>query len=126
MLFSLEATSATADQCIALFWRHFEADPEGRAYAETIVRGVDERRAEVDARITSASKNWRLERMTRVDRNVMRLATFELLFCPDVPRAVILDEAVELAKGYGSEESGSFVNGVLARVADDSARRDVR
>jgi N utilization substance protein B len=124
MLFQVEASTATAELAIALFWRHFEADPEGRQYADELVLGISDKRAEVDARIVAASANWRLERMTRVDRNVMRLGAYELMYRPDVPRAVILDEAVELAKTYGSEESSSFVNGVLARIADDIARKD--
>ncbi len=124
MLFQVEASTATAELAISLFWRHFEADPEGRQYADELVLGISDKRAEVDARIVAASANWRLERMTRVDRNVMRLGAYELMYRPDVPRAVILDEAVELAKTYGSEESSSFVNGVLARIADDIARKD--
>ncbi len=125
MLFAVEASGASPDQEIALFWRHFEAEPEGKAYADELVRGVTDKRDEVDARITSASVNWRLERMTRVDRNVMRLGGYELMFRLDVPRAVILDEAVELAKSFGSEESSAFVNGVLAKIADDVARKDL-
>ncbi len=125
MLFAVEASGASADQEIALFWRHFEAEPEGKAYADDLVRGVTQKREEVDARIASASVNWRLERMTRVDRNVMRLGGYELMFRLDVPRAVILDEAVELAKSFGSEESSAFVNGVLAKIADDVARKDL-
>ncbi|HMI87436.1 MAG TPA: transcription antitermination factor NusB, partial [Polyangiaceae bacterium] len=65
-----------------------------------------------------------IERMTRVDRNVLRLGTWELKYRPDVPRAVILDEAIELAKRYGSEESGAFVNGVLNQVAENLGRTD--
>lgn len=124
MLFQVEASGATPDQAIALFWKHFEAEPEGKDYADALVRGVVDKRDEVDARISSASQNWRLERMTRVDRNVMRLGGYELMFRLDVPRAVILDEAVELAKSFGSDESSAFVNGVLAKIADDVARKD--
>jgi N utilization substance protein B len=124
MLFQLEASAATPDDVIQLFWRSFEADPEGRDYANQVVRGVAEHAGEIDARITKASENWRLERMSRVDRNVLRLATWELLQRGDVPRAVILDEAVELAKTYGTEDSKAFVNGVLSRVADEAGRTD--
>jgi N utilization substance protein B len=80
--------------------------------------------ADLDAQLSRASKNWRLERMTRVDRNVLRLGAWELAHQPDVPRAVVLDEAVELAKRFGSEDSGPFVNGVLDRVADELGRKD--
>jgi N utilization substance protein B len=124
MLFQLEASAASPDDVIQLFWRSFEADPEGREYANQVVRGVAEHAGEIDARITKASENWRLERMSRVDRNVLRLATWELLQRGDVPRAVILDEAVELAKTFGTEESKAFVNGVLSRVADEAGRTD--
>lgn len=124
MLFQLEASGASADQVIELFWRLFEADPEGRPYADTIVRGVAENLGKIDERVSSASTNWRIERMARVDRNLLRLGTWELMFRHDVPRAVVLDEAVELAKSYGTEESSAFVNGVLDRIANDLGRKD--
>jgi N utilization substance protein B len=126
MLFQLEASNVSAAQAIELFWRTFEdADPEGRPYADAIVRGVGEHVDALDKRITSASQNWRLERMSRVDRNLLRLGTWELMFQPEVPRAVILDEALELAKSFGTDESSGFVNGVLDRIANDLGRRDV-
>jgi N utilization substance protein B len=124
MLFALEASGAEAERVIADFWLETPGDPEDRAYADEIVRGVSRELAETDARLSAASKNWRLERMTRVDRSLLRLGAFELAHRHDVPRAVILDEAVELAKRFGTEESGSFVNGVLDRVADDCGRSD--
>jgi N utilization substance protein B len=125
MLFQMEASGASADEAIALYWPSFEGDPEGRAYADDAVRGVEASRQEVDARIAGASAHWRVERMARVDRNVLRLGTWELAHRLDVPRAVILDEAVELAKTYGTEESGAFVNGVLNRIAETLGRTDV-
>ena len=124
MLFALEGGGGTAEQVIAGYWRETPGDPEGRAYADDAVRGVAADLGRVDEVIRKASTNWRLERMARVDRNVLRLGTWELLLLPDVPRAVILDEAVELAKRFGSEESGAFVNGVLDRVATDVGRVD--
>ncbi|MGC4090604.1 MAG: transcription antitermination factor NusB [Polyangiaceae bacterium] len=124
MLFALDASGASADSIIADYWRETPGDAEGRAYADELVRGIAEDLEGTDTRIRSASKNWRLERMTRVDRNVLRLGAWELAHRTDVPRAVILDEAVEIAKRYGTEESGSFVNGVLDRIADDCGRED--
>ena len=125
MLFQLEASGVTSDLAIELFWRTFEdADPEGKSYADTIVRGVADNLAGIDKRVTAASQNWRLERMSRVDRNLLRLGTWELMFRTDVPRAVILDEAVELAKSFGTDESSAFVNGVLDRIASDLGRKD--
>jgi N utilization substance protein B len=122
MLFQIEASGVDADHAITLFWRNFEADPEGRAYADEAVRGIGERIADLDAKIRAASSNWRLERMTRVDRNLLRLGAWELSYRSDVPRAVIIDEAVELAKEYGTDESSAFVNGVLNEIAERVAK----
>jgi N utilization substance protein B len=125
MLFQLEASSVSAERAINLFWRMFDdANPEGRSYAEQIVCGVESSLREIDKKIEEASQNWRLMRMSRVDRNLLRLGTWELMFKSDVPRAVIIDEAVELAKSFGSEESSGFVNGVLDRIANDLGRAD--
>jgi N utilization substance protein B len=124
MLFGLEATGIDSNAAIVAFWREFGGDAEERPYADESVRGVMSERDELDRIIRDASENWRLERMTRVDRNVLRLGTWELCHRADIPRAVILDEAVELAKRYGSEESGAFVNGVLNQIADNLGRSD--
>lgn len=126
MLFQLEASEASIDDVVHLFWRNFEADPEGRSYADALVRGIASRLGELDDAIRAASTNWRLERMTRVDRNLLRLGAYELLFTPETPRPVVLDEAVELAKSYGTESSSAFVNGVLVRVAEDADARAAR
>src|SRR6516162_2338436 len=124
MLFAMEAGGGGAERVIAAYWRETPGDPEGREYADAAVRGVAEDLEKVDEAIRKASTNWRLERMARVDRNVLRLGAWELTHAADVPRAVILDEAVELAKRFGSEDSGAFVNGVLDRVATDVGRVD--
>jgi N utilization substance protein B len=124
MLFALEASGVDAERVIADFWLETPGDAEDRAYADELVRGVARTLEATDALVRAASTNWRLERMTRVDRAVLRLGAFELAHRAEVPRAVILDEAVEIAKRYGTEESGAFVNGVLDRVADDCGRKD--
>jgi N utilization substance protein B len=125
MLFQLEGSGVSSEQAIELFWRTFEdADPEGKPYADSIVRGVADNLDGIDKKVSAASQNWRLERMSRVDRNLLRLGTWELMFRSDVPRAVILDEAVELAKSFGTDESSGFVNGVLDRIAENLGRRD--
>ena len=86
-------------------------------FAEELVAGVAEHRESLDAAIRAASHHWRLERMGRVDRSILRLAAFELLHGPETPARVVLNEAVELAKRYGAEDSRAFVNGVLDNLA---------
>ena len=124
MLFAIDATGNDVDQAISDFWRELPGDAEGREYADQLVRGVRTDAENLDQRIRAASQNWRLERMARIDRNALRLGTYELLTRTDVPRAVVLDEAVELAKRFGGDESSKFVNGVLDRIADDLGRKD--
>ncbi|MBX3131358.1 MAG: transcription antitermination factor NusB [Polyangiaceae bacterium] len=124
MLYALEAAGHSPAQVIYDYWREMPGDAEGRAYADRLLQGAASGLEQLDARIRSASTNWRLERMTRIDRNVLRLGVWELLNEHDVPRAVIIDEAVELAKRYGSGDSSAFVNGVLDRIAEDAGRRD--
>ena len=91
--------------------------PRPDPYTVELVSGVERRRDEVDGRIGAAAERWSLDRMPLIDRNLLRLATFELLACDDVPVAVILDEAIELAKLLSTEDSSRFVNGVLGRIA---------
>lgn len=121
LLYALENAGEARSTVIREFWRETPGDAEGRAYADELVLGIWERRTEVDERISQASENWRVERMTPVDRNLLRLAAYELEFVPDVPRAVAIDEAVEIAKRFGTEDSSKFVNGVLERIANDLA-----
>jgi len=86
-------------------------------FAVVLVRGVDARRAEIDVLVAEAAEGWELERMPVLDRAVLRMATYELLAEPATPVAVVIDEAVELAKQYSTESSGGFVNGVLSTIA---------
>jgi N utilization substance protein B len=86
---------------------------EALEYARTLVRGTLSHLDEIDELIRKQAEHWRLERMPTVDRNILRLATYEFLYETDVPKLVILDEAIELAKEFGTEQSGRFVNGVL-------------
>jgi N utilization substance protein B len=89
-------------------------------YAEALVRGVEASADTLDDRLQAATTNWRLDRMAVLDRAILRLGAYELLERSDVPAAVAIDEAVELAKAYSTDDSPRFVNGVLARVADDA------
>lgn len=87
-----------------------------KAFSSQLVCGVWEKKEELDRTISKASINWRIERMSRVDRNILRIAVYEILFMEDIPPKVSIDEAVELGKKYGTEESGAFVNGILDKI----------
>jgi transcription antitermination protein NusB len=119
MLFEIDASSLTCEDAIRDYWENLAESGDGREFADVLVRGVTSELQRIDEVIRGVSRNWRIERMGRVDRNVIRLATFELERMADIPRRVTLNEAVELAKRYGSEQSASFVNGVLDRIASD-------
>lgn len=127
VLYSLDADGeASVDAALSRFWDSFEQQEEDQAaveFAEKLVRGTASQLKEVDDLVQKASRNWRLDRMSRVDRNILRLATWELLASPEVPVRVVINEAVELAKRFGAEESPAFVNGILDRVAQP-IRRD--
>jgi N utilization substance protein B len=117
MLFWLDLADGGVAEVFSEFWRGRQIDGETRRFAEQLVRGVTARRAEIDRWITGSAENWRLERMAVVDRNVLRLAVFEMLDEPAPPPAVIIDEAIEVAKKYGSrEDSGKFINGILDSI----------
>ena len=88
-------------------------------YAETLVRGVDEHREEIDALLRKLSEHWALERMPAVDRALLRIGSYELGWEPDLPTAVVIDEAVDLAREYSTKDSGRFVNALLSRVAGE-------
>ncbi len=97
----------------AEYMRRKRQAEEAFAFAQGLVTGTLDHREQVDALIREQADNWRLERMPPVDRNVLRLAVFEMLYETDTPKLVIVDEAIELAKKFGSEQSGRFVNGLL-------------
>lgn len=113
-----DATLARAQAALDDVGAHFELPEGARGFAKELVLGVAAHRDALDALIAEHAKNWRLERMASVDRNVLRLGVFELLH-GDAPAAVVIDEAVELARRFGGDRSPAFVNGVLDAVAGD-------
>ena len=125
-LYQIDVAAEGIDDALSRFWRSFEpVEREVMELAEALVRGVAAGRRPVDDAIELVSTNWRLDRMAKVDRNVLRLAVYELLET-DVPVKVVINEAIELGKKYGSESSGAFVNGVLDKIASGlpAARRE--
>lgn len=101
---------------------HMAAEQQPSEYALTLVRGVHRNAARIDALISSHAKGWTLSRMPVVDRNLLRIGVHEILDVEDVPTAVAINEAVELAKELSTDDSGRFVNGVLARIADEASK----
>ena len=124
MLYQMDLSGVSAEQAIAVFWPHLGMTRDGEDFANVIVRGVATESDRIDETIRNVSQHWRLERMARVDRNILRLGTYELLAMADVPPRVTLNEAVELAKKFGNESSPGFVNGVLDRIATDLGKPD--
>ena len=111
-------TSGAAVESLQAFWQSLEPqEPEIQALAAPLIEGVLAHCEEVDRVVEEASQHWRLARMAKVDRNVLRLGAYELLHRADVPPKVAINEAIEIARTYGSEESGAFINGVLDRIA---------
>ena len=133
MLYQVEVSSDSVERVITMFFEGELTDDDprldsaARRFAERLVRGVAADKEVLDALIVEGSEHWRIERLAKVDHNVIRLALFELLEEAGTPPAVVLDEAIELAKAYGGEESGAFVNGILdglrKRLASGELRR---
>jgi N utilization substance protein B len=108
------------EQAMHDFWLSFEAvDGEDKEFAERLVRGVTQRLLEVDKALGGVSQHWRLDRMDKVDKNLLRLAAYEILHCPDIPRAASINEAIEIAKRFSGRDSAAFVNGILDQLGRD-------
>ncbi len=120
LLYARDGDAATDVSGAAGLWAgefELELEPPAQAFATELVTAAVSRAKEIDDLIASSSKNWRIDRMSRVDRNILRLGACELLAFRDVPVKVVINEAVELAKRFGTAESSAFVNGVLDRIA---------
>jgi N utilization substance protein B len=125
MLYQWDVTREPMDRVAGLFWQVRTSTDETRAMAERLARGAQAEMARLDEEITRASHNWRFERIAAIDKNILRLAVYELLREPGTPSSVVIDEAVELAKRFSEGDSPPFVNGVLdaikARVRGEPA-----
>lgn len=118
ILYQLDLTSEPdLESAISAYWDSFDKDiPVDREFAERLVRGVVARLTDVDAVISKVSAHWKVGRMAKVDRNLIRLASYEILHCPDIPAAASINEAIELAKRFSGDGAASFVNGVLDQI----------
>ncbi len=116
-LYQIEVTGESSDAALRLFFERCDAGSRAKEFAQTLVLGVRARLEHLDELIAQASEHWRFERLSRVDLNVLRVATYELSETPAVPTSVVLDEAIEIARRFGTEDSAVFVNGILDHIA---------
>ena len=117
ILYQVDISRTSPEEALRLFWKVEPADADVMEFARTLVRGVAQHRGRIDGLISDASTNWKLPRMSYVDRNILRLASFELLELDEIPPTVSVNEAIELGKRYGTTDSGGFINGILDRIA---------
>jgi len=116
LLYQIEINPVDTRETVDLFWQSFEPPEDVKGFAAQIVDGVRRYKDDIDGFIEGCSEHWKLERMTVIDRNILRVGVFELMYAEDVPVKVAINEAIELGKKYGSEESGAFINGVLDKI----------
>lgn len=124
ILYQMEMKGCEPKGIFDLYWKEVEAPADIREFASSLVEGAYRNRKEVDEMIERHSTHWRLPRMAVVDRNILRLSVYELLYLHDIPKSVVLNEAIEIAKRFGTEDSGAFINGLLDNVAKE-VRKEV-
>jgi transcription antitermination protein NusB len=116
-LYQIEITADASAAAVDLFLSHFEGNTLAKDFARRLVSGVISQRPQLDRLIEKCTENWKLGRLSKVDLLILRVAAYELLFCPDIPLNVSLDEAIEIGKRFGSNDSAAFINGVLDQLA---------
>jgi len=122
-LYQFDLGGGTLEEALPLFWEtQSEVSDDGRKFTEELIHGVVERRVPIDERIAKYTDNWDLPRIAAVDRNILRLAMYEMLFRDDIPPVVSINEAVDIAKKFSKRASGAFVNGILDRLKADLTR----
>lgn len=130
MLYQLEMTGEAPHEVIELYYGLVLAEDDkapgipdsAKPFAENLVKGVYVHRDDIDKMIVAASENWRLERMSIIDRNILRIAVFEMLYCLEIPPKVSINEAIDLGKTFGSPDSGGFINGILDHLLPEVTR----
>jgi N utilization substance protein B len=127
-LFFMDMSQQDYQEVLDLFCGNFPPSKAALPFFLILVKGVTRIRAEIDSIIERFSNNWKMSRMSAVDRNIMRIAVYEMLFCCDIPFKVSINEAIDIGKKFGTEESGSFINGVLdgIRLAFEKQDRQIK
>ncbi len=123
VLYQKELNCIEIEEALNLFRNNFEVLKGAMDFSERLVKGVEQHRDDLDRVIEHYSSNWKVDRMAHVDRTILRIATYELLYCDDIPPKVAINEAIDIGKKYGSEDSGAFINGVLDKVKSEEKRQ---
>ncbi len=118
VLYQLDIREEPSEHILPEFWEENDVEQDVRNFANTLIKGVEEKRPEIDKLLTEFAFNWNLSRMSVIDRAILRLGSFEILFLKEIPSAVSINEAIELAKIFGTDDSFKFINGILNRVKD--------
>jgi N utilization substance protein B len=126
ILFQLEFNDSDVENAFRLFWKDKKATREVKDYCRWLIEGIISHQKSIDRSIQSVSEHWRLSRMPVVDRNILRMAVFELLYEEDVAPAVIINEAIEIAKKYSGEQAAMFINGVLDTLRKNANKKKNR
>jgi N utilization substance protein B len=121
----LNITKQDATMALKRFQEHFSSQGEGDDFLKRLVLGVLEHFHQLDRLIEQYSEHWRLDRINLIDRNILRMALFELLYCEEIPPKVTINEAIDLGKRFGSEDSGSFINGILDRIQNEAVKKPI-
>ena len=122
MLFQIDLSGVEPAEVYTQFWEAHDMEADVRTFSQELVDGVYAERDSLDARIAKAAQRWRLERMAVVDRNILRMALYEMNLSPQTPTAVVIDEAIEVARRFGTDDSARFVNGVLDALRPDKVK----
>lgn len=122
-LYQHDMNGGALEEQLPLFWMtQMDVSDSGRQFAEELIRGTTANRSAIDEKIKKYTEHWELQRIAAVDRNILRLAMYEMLFRDDIPPVVSINEAVDIAKKFSTDESGAFVNGILDRMKADLPR----
>jgi N utilization substance protein B len=118
ILYMIDIRKEPPEKIIEEFWKNVEEKEKIKSFANEIVNGVIEKIKEIDEIISSVSLNWNIERMSYIDRNILRIGTYEIFFRNDIPKAVSINEGIEISKKYGDEDSPKFINGILHKIKE--------
>jgi len=122
ILFNIDVNPGELDVIFKHFWAERQAEPSSKQFTEATVRGVVDKKAEVDEVIKKYAKHWDIKRMGIIERNTMRMAIYEMIYVKEVPPVVSINEAIDIAKYFSNTEAGRFVNGILDRFRKDLTR----